>query len=115
MSRILVLGAGMVAGPLVRHLLDKEHDLTVTSLILAEADALVAGHPRGRTLQLDMSDDETVSGLVRDSDLVVSLVPYAFHPQVARLCLEHGINAERQVFPDAAHVSDFRFLISARH
>ena len=47
MADILVLGAGMVAGPLVRYLLDGGARLTVTSLEQVEAERLVGGHPLG--------------------------------------------------------------------
>ena len=90
MARILVLGAGMVAGPLVRYLLDAGADLTVTSLDQAEAERLVGGHARGRALRFDLADDAGLSGLVAAHDLTVCLVPYAFHPVVAGHCLRHG-------------------------
>lgn len=90
MDRILVLGAGMVAGPLVRHLLEHGHELTVTSLELAEAGRLIGGHPRGTPLTADLADEAALDALVAGHDLVISLVPYRFHPLVARHCLRHG-------------------------
>jgi saccharopine dehydrogenase (NADP+, L-glutamate forming) len=89
MGNILVLGAGMVAGPLVRHLLAAEHGVTVTSLVLEDAVGLVAGHPRGAPRRLDLADDAELGRLVAGHDLVVSLVPYQLHPVVARHCLAH--------------------------
>jgi len=90
MAKILVLGAGMVAGPLVRHLLDAGARLTVTSLDLAEAERLVGGHRDGAALRFDMADDDGLGALVAAHDLTVSLVPYVFHPTVAGHCLRHG-------------------------
>jgi saccharopine dehydrogenase-like NADP-dependent oxidoreductase len=90
MQKILVLGAGMVAGPLVRHLLDRGHALTVTSLELDDAVRLIGGHPAGEPLTFDLADEAALGGLVAGHDLVVSLVPYSFHPLVGRHCLEHG-------------------------
>ena len=89
MGDILVLGAGMVAGPLVRHLLDAGHGLTVTSLVLDDAVRLDAGHPRGVPRELDLADDAELGRLVAGHDLVISLVPYQLHPVVARHCLSH--------------------------
>ena len=89
-ANILVLGAGMVAGPLVRYLLGDGARLTVTSLEQAEAERLVGGHPLGTARAFDLADDEGLSALVAAHDLVVSLVPYAFHPKVAGHCLRHG-------------------------
>lgn len=92
MQKILVLGAGMVAGPLVRYLLDRDFEVTVTSLEAAEAARLVDGHARGRALALDLADEARLGALVADHDLVVSLVPFGLHPMVAGHCLRHGRN-----------------------
>ena len=90
MNGILVLGAGMVAGPLVRHLLDHGHRLTVTSLELEDAVGLIGGHERGTPLTVDLADEAALDRLVADHDLVISLVPYRFHPLIARRCLARG-------------------------
>jgi saccharopine dehydrogenase (NADP+, L-glutamate forming) len=49
------------------------------------------GHARGRAVALDIADREALRGLVAGADLAISLVPYAFHVQVAKLCIERGI------------------------
>lgn len=90
MKKVLVLGAGMVAGPLVRYLLDRGYMLTVTSLVVEDAVKLLGGDERGTALTLDLTDGETLGRLVGEHDLVISLVPYAFHPLVGRHCLDHG-------------------------
>ncbi len=92
MKKVLVLGAGMVAGPLIRYLLNREYKLTVTSLVIEDAVKLVGGDPNGVAQTLDLSEDTALASLVEDHDLVISLVPYSFHPQVARHCLAAGKN-----------------------
>ncbi len=92
MKKILVLGAGMVTGPLVRYLLDRNYELTVTSLVLDDAVKLIGGNPLGTPMTLDIEDAGVVSPLVAAHDLVISLVPYGFHPLVARHCLDHNKN-----------------------
>ena len=90
MNRVLILGAGLVAGPMVRYLLDlDEFQVTVASRTLAKAEALIAGHPRGRALAVDVADDDALDGRVREADLVVSLLPYTHHLRVAERCLKH--------------------------
>lgn len=101
MKKVLVLGAGMVAGPLIRYLLDREHKLTVTSLVIEDAVKLVGSDPNGTAMTLDLTDESTLSQLVKNHDLVISLVPYAFHPMVARHCLDAGKN-----LVTASYVSD---------
>jgi saccharopine dehydrogenase (NADP+, L-glutamate forming) len=92
MKKILVLGAGMVAGPLIGYLQQREYSLTVTSLILEEARQLLGADPNGTAMTLDLGDEEALSKLVAEHDLTISLVPYTFHPMVARQCLKHDRN-----------------------
>jgi len=80
----------MVAGPLINNLLDHQFKLTVTSLALDDAEALVAGHPNGSCQTLDLNDKDLLSTLIADHDLVISLVPYSFHPLVGEQCLRHN-------------------------
>ncbi|MDX2474319.1 MAG: saccharopine dehydrogenase C-terminal domain-containing protein [Candidatus Krumholzibacteria bacterium] len=118
MQKILVLGAGMVAGPLIRYLLDHNYGLTVTSLGLEDAVKLVGGDPHGTALSLDLSDDATLSQLVGEHDLVISLVPYSFHPLVANHCLQKGknlitasyVSAEMAAFDQEAKEQGLIFL-----
>ncbi len=118
MQKVLVLGAGMVAGPLIRDLLDHDLDVTVTSLDLDAAVALVAGHPHGHPLLLDLDENERLAGLVAASDLVVSLLPYTFHPRIAQICLEYGkhlvtasyVSPEMAALDRAARDKDLIFL-----
>ena len=91
--RVLVLGAGLVARPLVRYLLDREgFEVTVATRTVKKAEAIVAGHPRGRAVAVDVTSKEAMRPLVEKADLAVSLVPYAHHVQVAELCLERKID-----------------------
>jgi saccharopine dehydrogenase (NADP+, L-glutamate forming) len=82
----------MVAAPLVRYLLDHGYDLTVTSLVLEDAVKLIGNAPGSRALTFDLADEETLSELVAAHDLVISLVPYSYHPLVANHCLENHKN-----------------------
>jgi saccharopine dehydrogenase (NADP+, L-glutamate forming) len=87
MKRVLVLGSGLVARPLVRYLLDKGYEVSVGSLDCRKAAEMIAGHPNGKALALDVQDEIFLSGLIRDCDLAVSLLPFSFHPVVARHCI----------------------------
>lgn len=91
MARILILGAGYVAGPLVNILHRRDENvLTVASQFLHEAEALAAGRPRITPAVLDVNDADALGGLIAAHDLTVSFVPYLFHMQVASQCLKHG-------------------------
>jgi len=90
MSRVLVLGAGMVARPLVRYLMDQKYDVTVATRTVSRAEALVGDDPHGKALPLMIDDLGALGALVEANDVVISLVPPPFHPQVAEICLEKG-------------------------
>ena len=90
MKKILVLGAGLVTRPHVRYLLAVPGmEVTVASRTVSKAEALVDGHPRGRAVALDVGDEATLEELIRQHDLSVSMLPYAYHPLVAALCVKH--------------------------
>jgi len=91
MNNVLVLGAGMVVRAHVRYLLDHYFRVTVASLIGAQAEEMVAGHPNGTAVQLDIRSEEgRLPSIIADHDAVVSLLPFQFHPQIARVCLDVG-------------------------
>ncbi len=87
MRRVLVLGAGLVAKPLVRYLLEKGYQVTMASRTVSKAEAMIAGHPNGKALALNLQDEIALVQLIKDCDLAVSLVPYPFHPVVAKHCI----------------------------
>jgi len=92
MKRVLVLGAGLVAGPLVRYLLDvASFRVTVASRTVDKAVRLIGGAPNGTPLRLDASDEAELARLIAAHDLAISLLPYTHHPRVAKQCVEHRV------------------------
>ena len=100
---VLILGAGLVSRPIVRFFLEDDgFQLTLASLAIDDARALVADHPRGQCHEVDVTDPSQLEPLVQASDLVISLVPYAFHVVVARCAIRHRVNmvTTSYVFPE---------------
>lgn len=93
MRKILILGAGLVSRPIVRFFLERgDIEVTVGSLYRSDAEMLTDRHPLGTALEVDVTRDELVEPLVANCDLVVILVPFDFHPQLARFAIEHGVH-----------------------
>jgi saccharopine dehydrogenase-like NADP-dependent oxidoreductase len=90
MKKVLVLGAGMVAGPAVNYLLEKGHQVTVASRTVSKAEAHVGGHPNGTAVELLATDTEGIEKRISGSDIAISLLPPDHHATVARLCIKHG-------------------------
>jgi saccharopine dehydrogenase (NADP+, L-glutamate forming)/spermidine synthase len=91
MKDVLVLGAGLVARPLVRYLLDEAgFGVTVASRTVEKGRRMIDGHPNGRAQTFDITKDENLKELIKDHDLVVSLLPYTFHTKVAKAAINTG-------------------------
>ena len=90
MKKILVLGAGLIAGALVRYLLAQEgFEVKVASRTLDKAEALVGNAKNGSAEQLDVDNRAKLERLVRNADLSISLLPYVYHPLIAELCIKY--------------------------
>ncbi|MFH1754945.1 MAG: saccharopine dehydrogenase NADP-binding domain-containing protein [Candidatus Latescibacterota bacterium] len=90
MSRVVVFGAGLVTRPIVRYLLDQpDLQLVVATRTVSKAKKMIDGHPQGIAKALDVSDMRGVEEEVKASDVVVSLLPYAYHVDVAKLCIKY--------------------------
>jgi saccharopine dehydrogenase (NADP+, L-glutamate forming) len=90
-KKIFVAGAGLVAGPLVDYLLRQpDFEVEVADMEPEKAARVVGGHPRGKAVGLNIKDEAAVKRLIAGADLVVSLLPYGFHPILARYCIEFG-------------------------
>lgn len=89
MQKVLVLGAGMVARPLVSYLLSNGFHVTLASNTPDAAEGILNGHKSGSSVFWDATDTDMLDKLVGECSLAVSLLPYSFHPQVARACLKH--------------------------
>ena len=89
MGKALLLGAGLVARPLVRYLLDKGVKLTIASRTVSKADRLLEGHPGGASRAWTVDDLAGLEQLVAEHDLAISLLPATMHVTVAQACLKH--------------------------
>ena len=89
MKKVLILGAGLVAKPLVRYLLDQpDFEVEVASRTVSKAIKLIDNHPNGTAKELNLKNEEGLRDEVANADLVISMVPYAFHPKVAKYCID---------------------------
>ncbi len=122
MRNVLVLGAGLVSKPLVRYLLNTEAtSVTVASRTVSKAEAILGAHPRGHAVALDVQSVggmEALDSLIAASDVVISLLPYVFHIDVAKKCLDHRkhlvttsyVKPEMRALDEAAKEAGVLFL-----
>lgn len=89
MKKILVLGAGLVSKPGVEYLLQQpDFYVVVASRTQSKAEKLIGNHPRGLATGLNVDNSNELKRLIGDADLVISLVPYIYHPTIAQHCIE---------------------------
>src|SRR5688572_30164975 len=94
MTTILVLGAGRSSSSLIHYLLDKafscQWNVVVGDVSEQAAKEKINGHLRGKATIFDINEVDKSDHLIKEADIVVSLLPAHFHPLVAIKCLEHG-------------------------
>lgn len=96
MRRILILGAGRSAPFLIQRLLDaaagNDWLVTVADRDIETARRRVDGHPNGRAISLDASDEQQMASWIGAADVVANVLAPAFQGRVARLCVEAGVH-----------------------
>ncbi len=94
MKRVLVLGTGYVVKPLVDYFIDKcKYEVLVASRDNNHSGLIIAGRALGKRVLWNATPPyEELDGMVKDVDLVVSMIPPKMHVIVANACLKHRIN-----------------------
>jgi len=64
--------------------------LMIASPMKDRADEMIKGNPLGSSIDWSMDDPGMLEKLIIDYDITVSLLPYKYHSEVAKLCLLHG-------------------------
>ena len=90
MNKVLVLGAGLVSGPLIHYLLAQEgFEVMVATRTVEKAERLLGKARNGVAVAVNVNEERSLEDLVQKADLAISLLPYVYHPVVARLCVKH--------------------------
>jgi saccharopine dehydrogenase-like NADP-dependent oxidoreductase len=96
MKKILVLGAGLSASSLIKYLLDNstKYDWKVKIGDISEemAKSKINGHSNGEAFAFDVKNVDMLESLVKESDIVVSMLPASMHFSVAESCVKNGVN-----------------------
>ncbi|XP_015208011.1 alpha-aminoadipic semialdehyde synthase, mitochondrial [Lepisosteus oculatus] len=92
--RVLLLGSGYVSGPVIEYLTrDSGTQVTVASVMKDQAEELAHKYPNTIPVMLNVTNQENrLNSLIKDHDLVISLLPYSFHPMVAKHCINNKVN-----------------------
>lgn len=87
-KKILVIGAGRSCSSMIRYLLNNSVEngwiVTVADRDVDIANQKINGHPQGRAIAFDASNDELRKGLIAEADLIISMLPAHMHIEVAK-------------------------------
>lgn len=105
MKKILIFGAGRSSSALLNYLSNEKNrkDLSVSVFDKQPADYVTKLHKEGliNLIEGDIHDNDRRTGIVENSDLVISMLPARFHINIARDCLRFNKN-----LVTASYVSD---------
>jgi saccharopine dehydrogenase-like NADP-dependent oxidoreductase len=91
--KVIVLGAGLVGGPMAIDLAnDEEFEVTAADISGQALRRLSGANPNIETVKTDLSDPDAVKALVADHDLVLSAVPGFMGFQTLQAVIEAGKN-----------------------
>ncbi|MEP1032922.1 saccharopine dehydrogenase C-terminal domain-containing protein [Ekhidna sp.] len=90
MQNILIIGAGKSSTALINYLLkhavEEDWNITIAEKDHKLAESKIDGHEKAKAVSFDVFDNENLSKLVGDHDLIISMLPASLHIHVAEKC-----------------------------
>ncbi|HEY4109723.1 saccharopine dehydrogenase C-terminal domain-containing protein [Puia sp.] len=106
MQQILLFGAGKSATSLIRYLVGvtaaRNWRLVVADSDLALASSKIGSAPHARAVATNVADQPAREALIKEADIVISLLPPALHYLVAGSCLVYKKNLLTASYLDPA-------------
>ena len=72
-NKVLILGAGLVAQPIVRYLLQEGMKVSVASNTPDNAASMINHHVNGNVIDWSVDDEVALDKMIAEHDIVVSL------------------------------------------
>ena len=95
-KHIFLIGAGRSATVLIQYLLEtcaqNSWLLTIGDANVTLAHQKLNDHSSGKAIEIDINDTDKVTSIVKQSDLVISMLPPGLHGLVAIACLREGVH-----------------------
>ncbi len=96
MRKILVIGSGKSTSYLIKYLLDKSETeklyITIGDINIDHARSVINNHPNAQAIILDVFDANSRTSAIKETDIVISMLPARFHIDVAKDCILYGKN-----------------------
>lgn len=96
MRNILIIGSGKSTSYLIKYLLDKSNTenlhITVGDLDIENAKKLIGNHKNATAISLDVFNKQSRQEAIKNSKIVVSMLPARLHIEVAKDCVTFNKN-----------------------
>ncbi|PBQ33598.1 saccharopine dehydrogenase [Sphingobacteriaceae bacterium] len=114
MTKILIIGAGRSATYLIKYLIENstanDWKITVADVDIELARQKTSWHSNANGISFDIRDEEKRKEVIKEHDLIISMLPAFMHGDVARDCVEFGkhmatasyVSAEMKALNDEA-------------
>lgn len=94
MQKILIIGAGRSCTSLIHYLLEHAEaegwKLTIAEKEVQLAEEKIEGHGHASAIPFDVSDQDQLTRVIQEHELVISMLPAFLHLEVAKKCAEIG-------------------------
>lgn len=91
MRKILIIGSGKSTSYLLKYLLDKSVlenlFITIGDLNIENTKKLIENYKNTKAIVLDVFDETSRKEAIKNSDIVISMLPARFHIEVAKDCI----------------------------
>lgn len=88
MNKVLILGSGMIAAPLVDYILSKNLNLTIASTNLERAKKLIGANIKAKAVFCDANNTKQLHELIEQTDIVINILPNQHNFTVAQICID---------------------------
>ncbi len=94
MRKVLVIGSGKSTSYLLKYLLDKSISeklhITISDIHIENVKKRIGNHKNVSVITLDIFNDKARIEAIKNTDIVVSMLPPRFHIEVAKDCVQYS-------------------------
>jgi len=92
-KQVAVIGAGRMTKPLIDYFIDTcRYKVIVADIDIEQPEKVINGRELGTAIRWSTDEPETIDKIVKEADIVVSMVPKPIHIHIAKPCLRHNKN-----------------------
>jgi len=91
MKKVAIIGAGMMTKPIADYLMETcNYQVIMADQEVLKARNVIKERPLGKAVSLTVKDSRDLDPLVKEVDIVISMLPRPLHIHAAKSCLRQG-------------------------